>query len=131
MTNTVKYDSFFDKVITDNNGVSVCDINAGLDNLYKYFNDNYTSYEQIQRYFVSEQEDGYPDSVAYHSAYGSEDYWWWLLLFNRQDDAFEGIKKNWVYSINGSYQVNEFVQNSTTADEASKDERIGSIVELN
>ena len=131
MTNSVNYDSYFSETITDPKGVSVCDINAGLNNLYKYFNENYTQFEQVQRYFVPEQEAGYPDLIAYKSALGSQVYWWWVLLLNRQDDGLEGIQSNWVYSINSPTQIDTFIQNSTTADEAANDDRIGSIVELN
>jgi len=131
MTNSVNYDSFFDEIITDNKGNSVCDVNAGLNNLYKYFNEYFNAFELTQRYFVPEQEAGYPDLVAAKSAFGSQDYWWWVLLINRQDDGLEGIKKNWVYSIIDPVQVDTFNTTSTSADEASNDDRIGSVVELN
>ena len=131
MANTIKYDSFFTDIITDNKGVSVCDINAGLNNLYKYFNENASQFEEVQRYYVPEPEAGYPDLVAYKSVLGSQDYWWWVLLLNRQDDGYHGLKSNWVYSINSNTQIDTFIQNSTSADEASNDDRIGSIVELN
>jgi len=131
MSNGINFDSFFTETITDNNGISVCDVNAGLNNLYKNFNEHFNSFELTQRYFVPEGEEGYPDLIAAKSAFGSQAYWWWVLLINRQDDGLEGIKKNWVYSIIDSVQVNTFNNISTSANEASNDKRIGTVVELN
>ena len=131
MTNKVNYDSYFQETTTDNNGVAVCDINAGLNNLYAFFNDEYTSFFPVQKYFIPEHEEGYPDLVAAQSAYGNQAYWWWVLFLNRQDDAFEGLKANWVYSINGTSQVGSFIQKSTTSSEASGNKRVGTIIELN
>ena len=37
--NDIELDSFFQSRITDNNNVSVTDINAGLVNLFSYFNE--------------------------------------------------------------------------------------------
>ena len=131
MANSINYDSFFTETIVDPNGVTVCDMNAGLDNLYKYFNDYADRFDTAQRYSVPEHEEGYPDLVAARSILGSQDFWWWVLLLNRQDDAFEGLKQNWVYSIANGTQVETFIQDSTTAEEASSDNRIGTVIELN
>ena len=131
MANSINYDSFFTKTVVDPNGVTVCDMNAGLDNLYKYFNDYADRFDTAQRYFVPEHEEGYPDLIAARSILGSQDFWWWVLLLNRQDDAFEGLKQNWVYSIATGTQVETFIQDSTTAKEASSDDRIGTVIELN
>lgn len=131
MANDVNYDSFFTETITDPNGVAVCDINAGLNNLYKYFNEAADQFNTTQRYFVPEHEEGYPDLIAARSILGSQVFWWWVLLLNRQDDAFEGLKQNWVYSIADGTQVSSFIQDSTSAEEASSDERIGTVIELN
>ena len=131
MANDVNYDSFFTETITDPNGVAVCDINVGLNNLYKYFNEAADQFNTTQRYFVPEHEEGYPDLIAARSVLGSQVFWWWVLLLNRQDDAFEGLKQNWVYSIADGTQVSSFIQDSTSAEEASSDERIGTVIELN
>lgn len=131
MANTISYDSYFQDRIVDPNGISVCDINKGLDNLYKYFVDTKDQFYTSQRYLVPEQEEGYPDMVAYKSILGSQAFWWWVLLINELDDGFQGIKQNWAYSIVNSNQVSTFIQNSTSAEEASNDERIGTVVELN
>ena len=131
MANSINYDSFFTETIIDPNGVTVCDMNAGLDNLYKYFNDYADRFDTAQRYVVPEHEEGYPDLIAARSILGSQDFWWWVLLLNRQDDAFEGLKQNWVYSIATGTQVETFIQDSTTAEEASSDNRIGTVIELN
>ena len=131
MSHNVNLDSFFDKRIVDNKEISVCDMNEGLNELFKYFNENFEAFELVQRYFVPEQEEGYPDLVATKSIYGSEKYWWWVLMLNRLDDAFEGIKKNWVYSIVHPVQITEFILNSNEEVEASSTKRIGSVIELN
>ena len=131
MANDINYDSYFQDTIVDPNGITVCDMNAGLNNLYKYFNEVADQFTTSQRYFVPEQEEGYPDLIAARSILGSQAFWWWVLLLNRQDDAFEGLKQNWVYSIANGTQVSSFIQDSTSAEEASSDERIGTVIELN
>ena len=131
MTNSVSFDSFFTEIITDNNGISGTDINAGLKNLYEFFNENANSLEEVQNYLVGEIEEGYPDLVAKRSVLGSQDYWWWILLLNRLDNPLEDIKYNWVYSINSSEQINNFIENSNNNNETKADSRLGSIVELN
>ena len=131
MANDVNYDSYFKDTIVDPNGVTVCDMNSGLNNLYKYFNEVADQFVTSQRYFVPEHEEGYPDLIAARSILGSQVFWWWVLLLNRQDDAFEGLKQNWVYSIANGTQVSSFIQSSTSAEEASTDNRIGTVIELN
>lgn len=131
MANDINYDSYFTDKIVDPRGVSVCDINVGLNNLYKYFVENKNQFSTTQRYLVPEQDAGYPEAVAYKSVLGSQAFWWWVLLINEQDDGLEGIKKNWAYSIVDNNQIGTFIQNSTSADEASNDERIGTVIELN
>lgn len=131
MTNSVSFDSFFTEIITDNNGISGTDINAGLKNLYEFFNENANSLEEVQNYLVGEIEEGYPDLVAKRSVLGSQDYWWWILLLNRLNNPLEDIKYNWVYSINSSEQINNFIENSNNNNETKADSRLGSIVELN
>ena len=140
MAGSVTFDSFFDDRVIDNNGISVTDINVGLNKIYKAFNEYGFNDIGVQNYLVAEQEVGYPDLVAMKSAYGSQIYWWWLLLLNRQDDAFEGIKAGWVYTIDSINTIKDFVEESNNnnsnnnADsniEMNNDSRIGSIVELN
>lgn len=131
MANDINYDSYFKETIVDPKGVTVCDMNAGLNNLYKYFNEAADSLDTVQRYFVPEHQEGYPDLVAARSILGSQVFWWWVLLINRQDDAFEGLKQNWVYSVITGTQISSFIQNSTSANEASSDNRIGTVIELN
>ena len=129
--NDVNFDSFFKEMIVDNNGISVVDLNTGLDNLYKYFNENAWSLEEVQQYLVTEFEEGYPDLVAVNSVLGSQRYWWWLLLLNRLEDPFEDIKQNWVYAINSQDQISSFIQGSNNVDQSKTGGRIGSVVELN
>lgn len=131
MAHSTALDSFFTKTIIDDKGVSVCDMNEGINELFKYFNENFDQFELAQRYFVPDQEEGYPDLIASKCLYGSQDLWWWVLMLNRLDDSFEGIKKNWVYSIVKPEQIGTFIQDSTAATEASTDDRIGSVIELN
>lgn len=109
MSNNIKYDSFFTERIVDNNGQDCSDVNAGLKKLYQGLNDNWYSFEEMQRYLVSQDEDGYPELVAKHSILGSQDYWWWILFLNRLDDPLTAIKENWIYSINSTDQISSFI----------------------
>jgi len=109
MSNNIKYDSFFTERIVDNNGQGCSDVNAGLKKLYQGLNDNWYSFEEMQRYLVSQDEDGYPELVAKHSILGSQNYWWWILFLNRLDDPLTAIKENWIYSINSTDQISSFI----------------------
>lgn len=132
MTNAINFDSFFNKTIKDQNNNTVTDINAGLDNLFTYFNDVADSLYEVQNYLVSEYEEGYPDLVANNSALGSQEYWWWILLLNRLEDPLIDIKYNWVYSINSEQQINNFIESSNNnATNNEENTRIGSVIELN
>lgn len=131
MVNNINFDSYFDKTAVDNNGNTVTDINAGLDNLFAYFNTAEYNLSTTQSYLVSEYEEGYPDLVAYRSILGSQQYWWWVLLLNKLDDSFTDIKYNWVYSINDAQQINSFIENSTEANTSEDENRLGKVVELN
>lgn len=131
MVNNINFDSYFDKTVIDNNGNTVTDINAGLDNLFAYFNTAEYNLTTTQSYLVSEYEEGYPDLVAYRSILGSQQYWWWVLLLNKLDDSFTDIKYNWVYSINDAQQINSFIENSTEANTSEDENRLGKVVELN
>ena len=131
MVNNINFDSYFDKTAVDNNGNTVSDINAGLDNLFAYFNTAEYNLTTTQSYLVSEYEEGYPDLVAYRSILGSQQYWWWVLLLNKLDDSFTDIKYNWVYSINDAQQINSFIENSTEANTSEDENRLGKVVELN
>lgn len=131
INNNINYDSFFKEIITDSKGISVSDMNEGIDNLFKYFNENAWSFEEIQQYLVTEFEEGYPDLLALNSALGNSQYWWWVLMLNRLDDPFEDIKQNWVYAINSSSQISSFIQGSNNVDTSKTTNRIGIVVELN
>jgi hypothetical protein len=112
MTNSVNLDSYFPDVIVDPNGESVCDINAGLYNLFKQYNDYEHNFSEVERYLIREYEENYPDLVALYSAFGSQKYWWWFLLLNKLADGFEDLKTNHIYSINSPTQVNSFINAS-------------------
>jgi len=131
MANDINFDSFFDEKITDNNGIPSTDINAGLNNLHKYFNEVANNLYPIQNYLVAEHEEGYPDLVAKNSMLGAAQYWWWLLLLNRLDDPFEDIKENFVYSINSHEQINNIIEGSNNANDNEDNSRIGTVIELN
>lgn len=131
MSNDINFDSYFDKKTIDNNGIPCTDINVGLNNLYKYFNDNANFLYEVQSYLVAEHEEGYPELVAEHSLLNSQQYWWWLLLLNRLDDPFEDIKQNFVYAINSEEQIQNIIDGSNNTNEAKDDSRIGSVIELN
>ena len=129
--NAINFDSFFKDIIVDNNGIAVVDLNEGIDNLYKYFNENAWSLEQVQQYLVTEFEEGYPDLVAVNSVLSNQQYWWWILLLNRLEDPLEDIKQNWVYAINSQEEISSFIQGSNNVDQSKTGSRIGSVVELN
>ena len=131
MANDINFDSFFDEKITDNNGIPSTDINAGLNNLHKYFNEVANNLYPIQNYLVAEHEEGYPDLVAKNSMLGAAQYWWCLLLLNRLDDPFEDIKENFVYSINSHEQINNIIEGSNNANDNEDNSRIGTVIELN
>lgn len=129
--NDTNFDSFFQERILDNNGVSVTDINAGLVNLFTKFNNEADSFAESQRYLVSEFEEGYPDLVAMHSLLADQQYWWWILLLNRLEDPMTDLKPNWIYSINDTNQIDDFINKSNDTGNSDANKRIGSIVELN
>ena len=129
--NDVELDSFFQERIIDNNGISVTDINAGLTNLFGFFNEKEDTMFETQRYMVKEYEEGYPDLVARNSILSDQIYWWWILLMNRLENPFTDIKKHWVYSILDRTDISSFVNQSNENIDSQRDNRIGSIVELN
>lgn len=114
MANNTSYDSFFSETTVDNNGQSICDVNAGLKKLYQALNDNWNNFGEVQRYLVSQDEDGFPELVAKHSVLGSTEYWWWILFLNRLDNPLTDIKENWIYSINSREQISQFITESNT-----------------
>lgn len=79
-------------------------------------NDNWHSFGEVQRYLVSEDEDGFPELVAKHSALGSQEYWWWILFLNRLDNPLTDIKENWIYSINSRNQISNFITETNTTE---------------
>lgn len=131
MAKSTQFDSYFTDFVTDNNGVSVTDINKGLDDLYRFFNENYYDLEESQNYLVSAHEAYYPDLVASNCLLNDQKYWWWILLLNKLDDALTDIRENWQYGIPSEAQVEQFISNSNKENENSPNSRIGSVIELN
>lgn len=129
--NDISLDSFFQDRILDNNGVSVTDINLGLNNLFKYFNMQEPNMEETQRYLVKEFEDGFPDLVAKKSIMQDQCYWWWLLLANRLENPMTDIKTGVIYSILSLNDINDFVNSSNQSVESGNNSRLGTLVELN
>lgn len=129
--NDISLDSFFQDRILDNNGVSVTDINLGLNNLFKYFNMQEPNMEETQRYLVKEFEDGFPDLVAKKSIMQDQRYWWWLLLANRLENPMTDIKTGVIYSILSLNDINDFVNSSNQSVESGNNSRLGTLVELN
>lgn len=129
-TNNIKLDSFFSKTIIDNNGKNCTDINDGLIKLFDMLNAERYNLGEVQRYIVSEYEDGYPDLVAMNSALKSQDYWWWILALNNLEDAFIDIKENWVYSINSEEQITGLI-NEANKSKSTSETNIGKDIELN
>ena len=131
--NNISFDSYFTETIVDPNGISVVDMNAGLYNLYAPYKENAKKYEEAeeQAYLVSAHEEAYPDLVAMNSILNDSRYWWWVLLLNRLDDALKDIKQNWIYTINSTEQVNEFIETTNTNNSTKEENRIGTVIELN
>jgi len=128
--NDISLDSFFQDTIVDNNGVAVTDINRGLQNLFSQFNERADDFTPTERYFVNDIEEGYPDLIARKSLLGDQAYWWWILLLNRLENPMTDLKENWVYSINDSSQIENFI-NYTNETSSSNNSRIGKTIELN
>lgn len=128
--NAINFDSFFQEMILDNNGIAVTDINAGLVNLFKTFNEETDNFSEVERYLVGEFEEGYPDLVAKNSNLANTKYWWWICLLNRLENPMTDIKANWIYAINSPATINSFINKSNQIMSASNS-RIGTIVELN
>lgn len=129
--NDIPFNSFFSQIVKDNNGKTVTDVNAGLVNLYSFFNDEEHKLIADQAYLVSKFEEHFPDLVAMTSLLTKQDYWWWILLLNRLDNPLEELKENWVYSIINPVAVNSLITDSNTNKQEQTTSRIGSIVELN
>ena len=98
--NDISFDSFFQERIVDNNGISVTDINRGLVNLFKNYNEQADNFTEVERYLVGEFEEGYPDLVAKNSNLRNTKYWWWVLLLNNLENPMTDIRANWIYAIN-------------------------------
>ena len=130
VANNIKLDSFFSKTIIDNNGKNCTDINDGLIKLFDMLNAERYNLGEVQRYIVSEYEDGYPDLVAMNSVLKSQDYWWWILALNSLEDAFIDIKENWVYSINSEEQITGLI-NEANKSKSTSETNIGKDIELN
>lgn len=128
--NSTNFDSFFQEMILDNNGIAVTDINAGLVNLFKTFNEEADNFSEVERYLVGEFEEGYPDLVAKNSNLANIKYWWWICLLNRLENPMTDIRANWVYAINSPATINSFINKSNQIMSTSN-RRIGTIVELN
>lgn len=129
--NDIELDSFFQERIIDNNGINVTDINAGLTNLFGFFNEKENNMNETERYMVKDYEAGYPDLVARNSILNDQKYWWWILLMNRLENPMIDIKTHWIYSVLDKSDINSFVNQSNDNIDSQRDNRIGSIVELN
>lgn len=128
----INLDSFFSKVTTDNNGVTCCDINEGLYELFESFNYYELNMHEEQRYLVANFEAGYSDSVAKNSILGSQEFWWWILLMNHLEDPLVDIKENWIYSINSKEQVSELLakMNENSYITTNKNNDLGKVINI-
>lgn len=129
MVNSIRYNSFFSENTVDKNGQACSDVNVGLKKLYQALNDNWYNLGEVQRYLVSEDEDGFPELVAKHSVLGSQDYWWWILFLNRLDNPLVDIKENWIYSINSRDQISNFITQSNNNENRVESE-IGKVITI-
>lgn len=128
---SVNLDSFFPETIVDPNGVSVTDINAGLDTLFRMYNEEEERYTESQRYLVREFEEAYPELVAKNSILESQFYWWWILFTNRLEDPFVDLKHHWIYSVLSTTSINNLIEKSNKIVENKSTQRIGNVIELN
>ena len=129
--NDLYFNSFFQKKIVDNNGVSVTDINNGLRNLFVNFNERADNFTPTQRFFVNDIVAGYPDLIAKKSILKKQEYWWWITLLNRLENPMTDFKPNWVYSINDTNQIINFINETNENISSNNNNRIGKVIELN
>ena len=128
---SVNMDSFFPDTIVDPKGVAVTDINAGIDTLFRMFNEEEPHYVESQTYLVREYEEAYPELVAKDSIMENTAYWWWLLLINRLENPFTDVKRHWAYSILDTNDINSLIETANTIVENKSHQRIGNVIELN
>lgn len=131
-----KYDfnAFFEERTVDNNGISVTDINTGINNLFAKYIVNEQNLNEDQRYLVSENEAYYPDLVAAHCLLNNPKLWWWFLLTNRLDDPLKDVEANYTYSVVSSTQMTNVIDDvwaNQIETSLGSSARIGQIIELN
>lgn len=126
--NLDSFSSYFNETIVDNNGIAVSDINVGIKNLY----DNVilpTDDSDYKLFVVTEEDQGFPDLIAY-KYFGDQNYWYFFLLSNGIEDPFKEVTLGWAYGI---VETSEAVNNIQVAEEKSLEaqSRIGTTVTLN
>ena len=131
-----KYDfnTFFENRVIDNNGISVTDINTGLNSLFAKYVANEQNINEDQRYLVPENEENYSDLVAAHCIINDPKLWWWFLLTNRLDDPLKDVEANYTYSAVSQIQMENVIDDvwANGIETAENTEsRIGKIIELN
>lgn len=135
MSSDINFDYYFQAKTTDNNGQTCTDINIGLKNLFEPFCEEKSQMKADENILIGEIEEGYPDLVAYHSFFNSQALWWWVLLACRQDDSFEGIKKNYLYPIFELINIEnvkiDSTYETTTEQKTETGNQVGTVVELN
>lgn len=129
--NDLYFNSFFQKRIVDTNGISVTDINDGLRNLFVNFNEWADNFTPTQRFFVNDIVEGYPDLIAKKSILRNQEYWWWITLLNRLENPMKDFKSNWVYAINDTNQIINFINQTNENVSSNNNDRIGKVIELN
>ena len=129
--NDISLNSFFQERIIDNNGVSVTDINLGLMNLFRNYNDEANRFESTERFFVSDIEAGYPDLIAKKSILQDQQFWWWVTLLNRLENPMTDFKAGWIYSVTDINQVLDFINLTNENISSNNNTRIGKVIELN
>lgn len=129
--NDIPLDSFFSETILDNNNIPVTDINAGLNNLFKTFNEEEDVFNAVEYVFISDILENYPDLIAYKSNLKDEQYWWWISLTNHLENPILDFKKNWIYPMPSTAQIQTFINLSNASENNSSNPRIGKIVDLN
>ena len=128
------FTNFFKDRVIDNNGISVTDINSGINNLFLKYTTNAENLDDDQRYLVSENEENYPDLVAKNSYINDASLWWWFMLTNRLDDPLKDVEHNYTYSIVGQAQMDKTINDvwaNNIETSNGTNSRIGQTIELN
>lgn len=119
----------FSETITDNNGITVTDINKGLKDYYpKIFDTLIHNAEKTNLIIVDDTSVGQPDLIA-SKTYGTQDGWFFFLLSNFLKDPFNEVLLNYIYYIYKADLLDDIEANIST--DTVINNRVGVEVTLN